>query len=197
MRRADVSASPAAADILPAPLGAAIERAVDRQMWCFGRDVHHPEGNLLVALGFTRVPSRVPGRPSEYRRRIGPCMVRLWGFAAVVVPPCGPALVVRRLDRGARVMCRAAASDPLITRDALGELATPATGADRAVVARWLPWALRLLARYERAVAGAAGAAWRTRTQRSWQRGQDEVVDTGAQWRLLARDVRAALTAPA
>lgn len=181
--------------LLPTALGAAVERAVDRQMWCLGRDVRHPAGNLLVGLGFARIPSL--GRASEYRRRVGGCTVRLWGFAAVLVPPHGSALVVRRLDPGPRVLPRTLALGEGLTRDVLGDLAIPAGSADRAMVARWLPFALRLMARYERAITATAGPGWRVRTQRTWARGQDEVVDTGAEWRLLARATRSALGAPA
>lgn len=164
---------------------AALAARLDGQMQLFGRDVRDPGGNILVATGFERIPSTLSGRTAEYRRRVGACTVRLWGFGAIILPPAGPALVLRRNDEHPRVLSRDLAERSGLTRDALGELAPPAGPVDRAHLRRWLPRAVLALARYEALAAPrrrgrAAGAA-----------------DGSSEWRDLAMTIRAALSAPA
>jgi hypothetical protein len=58
-----------------------LARVLDVQFWLMGRDVEHPDGNLLTRLGLTR--QRVPDRPwpSRYRRDEPDGHVLIW--------PCG------------------------------------------------------------------------------------------------------------
>jgi hypothetical protein len=58
-----------------------LARVLDVQFWLMGRDVEHPDGNLLIRLGLTR--QRVADRPwpSRYRRDEADGHVLIW--------PCG------------------------------------------------------------------------------------------------------------
>ena len=75
---------------------------IDRQMWFFGCDIRHPQGNLLLAHGFTRdrAPADVPGGTSRYARCTRPspdgARLVLWGWGALWISDDGDALAVRR-----------------------------------------------------------------------------------------------------
>ena len=60
--------------------------AINQQLWCWGRDILHPEGNLLTQYGFVR-QERPPERAgtSLYRwESSSDWRVLLWGFAIFV-----------------------------------------------------------------------------------------------------------------
>jgi hypothetical protein len=43
-----------------------LENVFDQQMWCLGRDVGSPHGNLLLERGFVRHPPAKPGLSGRY-----------------------------------------------------------------------------------------------------------------------------------
>jgi hypothetical protein len=57
-------------------------RLFDQQMWCFGQDIRHPRGNLLIEYGFTR--ERPPEGLSASTRYLWhgeqDQLLMLWGF---------------------------------------------------------------------------------------------------------------------
>ena len=52
------------------------------QMYYWGQDVQHAEGNLLVRYGMTRVPKETPKGTSRYRQYWGGGWIELHGFCA-------------------------------------------------------------------------------------------------------------------
>lgn len=66
---------------LPDPLHQEIAWMLDLQFWLFGCDIKHPQGNLLIELGFerTRPPEGLSGS-TQYQARIADGVLKLWGF---------------------------------------------------------------------------------------------------------------------
>ncbi|MEE2938404.1 MAG: hypothetical protein VYA84_20645 [Planctomycetota bacterium] len=57
------------------------EKLMSQQLWCWGRDVLHPEGNLLMQFGFERHRDNDPAERSTcYRLDEKDLHVCLWGF---------------------------------------------------------------------------------------------------------------------
>ena len=54
---------------------------MEQQLWCWGRDVEHPDGNLLMAFGFERHRGLIiDDPPTCYRLDQDQLHVSLWGF---------------------------------------------------------------------------------------------------------------------
>ena len=54
---------------------------MEQQVWCWGRDVEHPDGNLLIDYGFNRYRDRdTEDRSTCYRLDHDRLHVALWGF---------------------------------------------------------------------------------------------------------------------
>lgn len=58
------------------------ERILNHQCWFFGRDIHHPEGNLLIRYGFERcgVPEGAKGGNLYHLAQCESQELALWGF---------------------------------------------------------------------------------------------------------------------
>ncbi len=56
---------------------------LDQQLWCWGRDVVHPQGNVLLRLGMCHYRPMLPGRacsPSYTGELSSGGQITLWGF---------------------------------------------------------------------------------------------------------------------
>lgn len=119
---------------------------LDQQLWCWGRDVCRPEGNLLLDLGMCRYRSPVPGNDrTAYTGRVpGDGVVWLWGFG----------LAYWRPDVGG-VFLKRSGFDPLLMPQPLDR---PAHSPDELS-----PWLVRPTTAALRATAAAAvraAAGW-------------------------------------
>ncbi len=78
----DSSGDPGGSDSIAPTLAASFVELLDVQFWQIGRDVEHPDGNLLVRLGFTRTTQpgdpRTPGRYQRQDGAAGHTSVFLW-----------------------------------------------------------------------------------------------------------------------
>lgn len=131
---------------------APIAHLLDMQFWLLGRDVEHPDGNLLVRFGFLREPA--VGAPTRYRRETGGEHLVLW--------PCG--LLLGTADTGTlllrgHVPADVTGLDPVPLRKLDAVLAAHRAGADCSPVA--LGAACAWFARYEASVRTAVGLAHR------------------------------------
>jgi hypothetical protein len=135
-----------------------------QQFWCWGQDVSHPEGNLLLQNRFTR-HRRTEGEPGGTCYALaGDFALWLWGFGLVARQSGSPAVLLRRYEMR-----------PLIVRDTnrltemhdlatvLAEAGPPADDGERAAMAQTRAAAFRWIADYERRTLRSTGSSWRTR----------------------------------
>ncbi len=71
-------------------------RAAYCQMYYWGRDVMHPDGNLLERYGFQRVPKTAREGASRYRVLWRKGLLELYGFCAGWYPDGGPGICFDR-----------------------------------------------------------------------------------------------------
>jgi len=135
----------------------------DFQMWCWGQDVHHERGNLLLAGGLERVRPPVGEDGSTLYRALLPSgdELLLWGFALVCTGAATPALLLKRHSFTLRAVEPARLPLPLWRPTQLprGNLVRdPQTvqlfSARFRAAAAWI-------AAYERGVVATVGAEWR------------------------------------
>lgn len=67
---------------IPQPVQSFGVRLLGQQLWCWGRDIARPEGNLLTEFGFRRHRAKDHGRAGSscYRLDADDHHVALWGF---------------------------------------------------------------------------------------------------------------------
>ncbi len=135
---------------------------LDFQFWCWGQDIVRPQGNLLMAAGATR--TRAPQRDRATRYDLawtGAIRISLWGFAAVVHPEDGPALVLPRHRWAPRLAPFEPLGHEVLRPGHLPEGTVPRTETDwlraRALLASFAHWT----AEYEALVRTQAGLDWR------------------------------------
>jgi hypothetical protein len=167
-------------------------RLLDQQFWCWGRDIRHPSGDLLMRAGFSkRKPSARPDAGSSYTKRLeSGVSLTLWGFGVCVSRPDIGAVYLHRFGFKP-LMCSATTLGDIASPRELPALTPPRTGADwraaRQLVTELIAW----IARYEHDIIEEYG--WRYRQECLAARGRPEEVaatDIAAAWERLGKKCR-------
>jgi hypothetical protein len=136
---------------------------LDQQLWCWGRDIARPEGNVLLGMGFRRhrPPDPRRGHGTLYTATLdGNAEVWLWGFGLLYRDPALGCVFLRRYGFDPVLIDRL--PEPAAHRpEDLGPLTRPATttqlAAARALVRGVAGW----VAGYEHWVAETLGLDYR------------------------------------
>ncbi len=157
---------------------------LDQQLWCCGRDIHHPDGNALLRYGFERrrPPAGEAGSSAYALALPDGRRCTLWGFAVLLeAPPLGAGLLLRRhpfvarltdTDACADVAAGAHASGGALWRvDQLPRAGRTNECARGGLGLRLGAEAARALAEYERWALDALGADHRQRCEAERPRG--------------------------
>lgn len=134
----------------------------DQQMWCFGRDIVRPDGNVLLDLGMCRYRPRDPSRKSSlYTAAIEPAgSLYLWGFGAMYAESGLGGVFVRRYGFAPRLSARESAVG-VFDPEQLGPLTSPVSPHDDRRLRTLLPRLVGWFARYEHWVAENFGTKYR------------------------------------
>lgn len=146
--------------VLPCELRRDGDRLFDVSMWCLGRDVLCPEGNLLARRGLVRHarPEGVEGQSAYAVDLPGGGRLMLWGFG--VLCECGEAVFVPRDGFSPRIL-EAAPARPAFRACELGPGREPSTAEERRAARAGLVSLAGWLAGYEEWVALELGPGWR------------------------------------
>lgn len=134
---------------------------LDQQMWFFGRDIQHPDGNLLLRFGFARErpPVEVSGT-SRYAIITPTGSLTLWGWGALWRDREPFALLLRRHGPGPRLVAATNAPDQVWAHTALTNARAAASdevGRVGTLLADFADW----VHGYERWVRATCGESWR------------------------------------
>jgi hypothetical protein len=163
------------------------EQLMSQQLWCWGRDIKSPSGNLLMNYGFER--HREPGKGSSgstcYRLDDGPLHVALWGFGMFYGERSLGGLFVGRYDFRPRWANLESLSSAVHYPDDLPPFGRPAGvrqwKAAHRLCRNMLDWILN----YETWVTQQAGVAYRQRCVKSWLHPFVNAEKMPAAWGLL------------
>lgn len=145
---------------LPPPLVKHAAALLHQQCWCWGCDIRHPAGNLLMEYGFVRHRHRARDASTTYLLSNESARVGLWGFGVAWMPASGAAIFSGRYSF---LPVR------MVTTESLEQVGRPSDlQLERRVPTAALWWSLikllRWIADYERWVARAAASSWRRDT---------------------------------
>ncbi|MCP3142569.1 hypothetical protein [Pyxidicoccus xibeiensis] len=165
-------------------------RLFDVSMWCLGRDVLCPEGNLLARRGLVRHvrPEGVEGQSAYTVDLPGGGRLVMWGFG--VLCECGEAVFVPRDGFTPRLL-DAAPAQPVFRAQDLGSWREPATAPERRAAREGLATLAGWLAGYEAWVVEEVGLEWRRTCVEVRRKASPVAPDTlSSAWRRLASRVR-------
>jgi hypothetical protein len=169
------------------------------QCWLWGHDVRRPEGNLLVAHGFERVPAPagVPAH-SRYQLRLSSrSTITLWSFG-FYYSRCGRGgIFLEREDGLPRFGHHAGFVERVWTREAL-QLACPTEcyADHQPDVGYLLIKATDWISRYERWVLERLGVEYRRRILDDWHGPSIEPQRLSQEWQSIGRYGREGGRAP-
>jgi hypothetical protein len=156
----------------------------DQQLWCLGRDIKRPEGNILLDLGMCVYPTPDANRGSSvYTAAVEPGgNIFLWGFGALYSEPGLGGVFLRRYDFAPRLT---PLESGIAIHDSrgLGPLVNPVTTSDQFRMRTLLPRLVGWFAKYEHWIAENFGSEYRNQCLAS--RGQFASVpaaDMAAEW---------------
>jgi hypothetical protein len=180
-----------ATSVLPDELRREGARLFDVSMWCLGRDVHCPEGNLLLRRGLVRHarPEGVEGQSAYSMDMQGAGRLVLWGFG--VLCECGEAVFVARDGFSPRLL-EATPPKSAFRAQELGPWREPATAEQnrdaRVVLVSLAGW----LAGHEEWVARELGTGWRRTCLEARGKASPVAADAlAAAWRRLGSRIGA------
>lgn len=161
---------------------------MQQQVWCWGRDIEFPEGNLLMRFGFERHRDRTPvQRSSCYRLDRDELHVCLWGFGMFFGRRELGGLFLDRFDFRPRWAPIESLSLAIHAPEDLPVFARP-----RGRV-QWKParklWraALRWIADYESWIRTNVGVEYRSECVASWLKPFVRAEKMAAAWKFLSR----------
>lgn len=143
---------------------------LDQQCWCWGQDIRHSDGNLLLAHGFVRERHATEKDLSRYCK----LPATLWAFGLFY-----DGLWLLRQDFKIRLAPSETPPDIWTVRDA--ELLYPATPDDGERLREKLRAACLWIAAYEESIP----RAWRAETLRRWDKKSIPAAEQATRWREL------------
>lgn len=137
---------------------------LDQQLWCWGRDVARPEGNVLLGLGMCRYRSTEPGldRTAYTGRVAGDGVVWLWGFGLLFCLPDIGGVFLRRY--GFDPVLVTEPQRPVHALEHLGRFVRPTSARQLATAEALVRAAAGWVAGYEHWIAETFGTSYREAT---------------------------------
>jgi len=162
---------------------------LDQQMWCFGRDIANPDGNILSRLGMCqlRPPDRARGSTAYSALTLQGGSVTLWGFGIFYAKEGVGSIFLRRYDF-APVFGKVTELGPVFAPEQLPSMHRPVTGSEWGSVRTLLTDLLEWLSGYEHWISETFRAAYREHCLKS--RDQDAIVPAARmanEWERLAK----------
>jgi hypothetical protein len=164
----------------------------DQQMWCWGQDVRHHGGDVLVRYGFFRwrTPPHQRGCHA-YTLDLGPSRrLTLWGFGLVYGEYPDGAVFLKRFEFAPRWRIESNLPCPAWSLAELPCFLSPEDKNARDRARRLTAAALEVVASYEEWVFEAIGADYRRQCVGTWSKTRISAERIAPSWRCLTRRIR-------
>ena len=161
-------------------------RLMEQQVWCWGRDVEHLDGNLLIDFGFKRYRDReTEDRSTCYRLDQDRLHVALWGFGMFFGSREWGGLYLDRFEFCPRWAPVEALSLAIHWPEELPTFARPRGHLQWHCARKLLKSSLLWIAKYETWVRSTVGLDYRRDCVANWLRPFVRAEKTAAAWRYL------------
>jgi hypothetical protein len=147
------------------------ERLLHHQCWCWGRDIWHPQGNLLIRHGFERfgVPEGKEGS-NFYRLRIDEAReITLWGFGVLYSNAEKEGIFIKRYEFYPMLFETAKIDLPVFKGDQLPIRRLPKSDEEINFAARLNAELIEWILEYESWIEKTCGKSWRVKCLTEWQ----------------------------
>jgi hypothetical protein len=157
-------------------------------MWLFGRDILHPESNLLIEYGFKRFKCPVERKSGNMYLldRGNGNELALWGFGILQKCENREPLFLRRYVFEPRLLSRATFDWPIWGTEYFEAIAAKDAIPDEpTIVVELIEW----IEDYENWVINTAGRDWRNRSFREWSKSATSYRGFVRGWQKLRRKI--------
>lgn len=165
---------------------------LDQQLWCFGRDIRHSDGNLLIRFGFERSPAPNPVTESSaylLRGRSG-CQTVLWGFGLFYGEEGYGGIFLRRYASAPRWTVAHRVPECVWKPEGLSSMNWPCNAQEQALANHLFEGAAAWLAEYEEWVLNIAGIDYRHACLRRWTKKFVAPELVPQEWRRIAAAIK-------
>lgn len=147
-------------------------RLLDLQLWCWGRDVRHPEGNLLLRNGFQRErpPKTTAGSSAYHLRTAGGLELTLWGYGIHARRPNEPGVFLKRFGFAPRWTPASTNTTRHRHVQDWKHARAPRHDEEQLLILSLLRDLTDWIAQYENEINDAIGLGWREQCLRNWHK---------------------------
>lgn len=170
-------------------------KLLNEQCWCWGADIRHRDGNLLLTYGFRRDRAPAPTVGSNmYSYHPTPTQVIvLWGWGMFYGETTTGGLFMGRNGFAPMITNTPTISTPVFSSEALPTLKIPKSEKEYQIAGQLTGNALRWIAHYETWVVATAGEEHRLACLATWRKRPVEDVLAPWLWARLGNEIEAAL----
>lgn len=165
-------------------------KLLNQQHWCWGRDICHPQGNLLLKFGFCRrrPPTGISGS-SCYRVTLNSGReVLLWGFGTLIADR-GSSLYLGRFDFEPQLCATLNESSPCWSPGDLPPLSKPVLAQELSLAGSLCSEVSNFIGDYESWVAETVGIDYRQQTIEEFKHSTYSAAEAKRLWPRLAKQV--------
>jgi len=162
------------------------------QCWFFGRDIWHPQGNLLMRYGFERcgVDENQTGSNCYRLRNEKAVEINLWGFGVFYGHASLGGIFIKRYDFRPHLLKVGKLNLPIFKSEQLPPSRLPREAVQiktaRYLTIEFVNWILR----YEDWIEKTCGKSWRRKCLREWNKSAFPARRIKANWQNLQNKIR-------
>lgn len=166
------------------------ELLLHHQCWFFGRDIMHPDGNLLTQYGFKRLKAPKKAGTNRYRIEIDRSVeIDLWGFGLFYGDKRLGGLFIRRYDFSPQRFETGKLGTRIFKSEQLPCNRRPVTGVEIDAVKQLTRRAVEWILVYEAWIEEVCGKEWRRKCLREWSNSEFPARRIKTNWQKLAREI--------
>jgi hypothetical protein len=161
---------------------------LNQQLWCWGQDIQHPDGNILLKHGFMRVrsPEDHQGSSAYTLRLADEHTMMMWGFGLFCGQKDQGGVFIKRFGFAPKYTRSAELMMPIWSTAQLPEMRTPSSPFERAASRDLLVCALNWISRYERWVIDTFGIDYRRQCVKAWDKAVVPAECAAGEWLRIA-----------
>ena len=163
------------------------ELLLHHQCWFFGRDIHHPKGNLLIRYGFERcgTPDNKSGSNCYRLQFEKPFEVNLWGFGVFFGNDSLGGIFIKRFDFRPRLFEQGSLNAPVFKSEQLPPNRSPRTDSEIKLARHLTVDFIRWILSYEEWIENECGKSWRRKCLCEWDKSEFPARKINPNWHEL------------